>query len=70
MVATVVAVLVSLVCVSEIVVSQSGWMRPCSWPSEFHGLSGLVSSAKVPAGWSDRNLAPKHYTTSEWSAHS
>ena len=70
MVATVVAVLVSPACIIEIVVSQNGWMRPCSQPSEFHGLSSLVSIGEVSAGWSDRNLAPKHSVTSEWSAHS
>ena len=62
--------LVSPACIIEIVVSQNGWMRPCSQPSEFHGLSSLVSSGEVSAGWSDRNLAPKHSVTSEWSAHS
>ena len=34
-------------CIAEIVVSQIGWMRSCSRPSEFHGLSGLVSSGEA-----------------------
>ena len=49
--------------------SHCGWTRPCSQPSEFHGLSIITSAWMSSRDSSLRNEAWKCSLTALWSAH-